>query len=135
MGSTPIERLIMITPFQSSIELLELEEQLVMLKGCALCRITRDLDNNSTRSKAEWKSCKAQLGVPIDVITIDKISPAIAQAIENRAPAVCAATEDGKIILLLDQESLERCNGRIGDFRGRLMFRAASLDLTLNLPG
>ena len=80
----PIARLIMVTPFDSSIASLSADEQLVRLRGCVLCQITRDLDNGSTRTKPEWKSCKEEFGCAIDILTIDRIDSAIAEAWRSR---------------------------------------------------
>lgn len=122
----------MVTPFDSSIATLSARDQLVKLKGCALCAITRDLENDSTRSKPEWKSCQAEIGVPVEVVTVDRANALTLEALEHRAPGVCAETEDGDVVRLLDKESLARCRGSVPDFRGRLLFRARSLDLLLS---
>lgn len=126
-----IKRLIMVTPFDSSIASLSVDEQLVLLRGCVLCQITRDVAGGSTRSKSEWKSCKAELGCVIDVLTVDKIDSATAQAIENSAPAVCAETASGKVLRLMAEEELARCRGSVPDFRGRLFYRLAAAGLTI----
>lgn len=130
----PIARLIMVTPFDSSIASLKADEQLVRLRGCVLCQITRDLDNGSTRAKPEWKSCKEEFGCPIDVVTLDRIDAAIAEAIENQAPAVCAKTQDGRVIRLMAEDELARCRGSVPDFRGRLMYRLAAVGLAIGTP-
>lgn len=126
-----VKRLIMITPFDSSVADLGIAEQLVLLKGCVLCRITRDLDAGSTRSKAEWKACKAEIGAPVEVFTLDRAEPPVVAAIAGQAPAVCAETEDGSFHLLLDEPVLARCNGSVADFRGRLYYRASTLGLQI----
>jgi hypothetical protein len=127
MAQRRIVRLIMVTPFDSSIATLSAEDQLVKLKGCALCAITRDLEHGSARNKPEWKCCKAEIGVPVEVVTVDRADALTLVALEHRAPGVCAEADDGEVVRVLDDESLERCRGT--DFRGRLLFRARSLDL------
>jgi len=121
----------MITPFSSDIVGLGADEQLVLLKGCVLCQITRDLANGSTRNKPEWKSCKGELGVTIDVVTLDRADASLLERIARDPPAVFARTTEGTWHLLLDKLGLERCRGSVGDFRGRLMFRLAQLGLAL----
>ena len=127
-----VARLIMITPFDSSIAQLSDSEQLLLLKGCALCAITRDLENNSTGNKPEWKDCKSELGAPIFVFTLDVIEPRLHALIQGNAPAVCAETEAGELFLLLDPAAIERCKGSVADFRGRLLYRASTLGLSLS---
>jgi len=125
-----IEKLIMVTPFGSGIASLSEEEQLVLLKGCVLCQITRDLDNGSTRSKTDWRACKAELGVEVAIYTLDRADAHLLDVIGHEAPAVCALAE-GEYHLLLDQAVLARCKGSVADFRGRLGFRASALGLDL----
>ena len=126
-----VQSLQMVTPFQSDIAELDRDAQVVLLKGCALCQITRQVDAGSTRNKPEWKSCKAELGVPVEVFALDQASAALLDVIDHRAPAVCALADDGEVLLLLDQEALARCRGSVQDFRGRLAYRLAMLDLSL----
>lgn len=126
----PIVRL-QITPFDSSVADLDRDEQLVLLKGCVLCQITRDVDNESTRNKPEWKSCKAELGVPIEVFTMDRVDARLLSAMDGGPPAVFGITESDGVVLLLDRDALERCRGSVTDFRGRLAYRLAVLDLEL----
>jgi len=125
-----VEKLIMVTPFDSGIASLSQAEQLVLLKGCVLCQITRDLDNESTKNKTDWRACKAELGVEIAVYTLDRADAQVLDAIGHEAPAVCAFV-DGEYHLLLDQVVLARCKGSVADFRGRLGFRASALGLEL----
>jgi hypothetical protein len=126
-----VARLQMVTPFRSDVAGLDEDEQVVMLKGCALCRITRDLDAGTTRSKSEWKTCKTELGVPIDVFPVDG-APAELLRLVSEPPAVCALTDAGTRIVLLDADALDRCRGSVADFRGRLAYRLAMLDLTID---
>jgi hypothetical protein len=126
-----ISRLVMVTPFHSTVAKLAAPEQLVLLKGCVLCQITRDVAAGSIRTKPEWRSCRDELGVRIDVQTVDVIDEDTLRAINSAPPAVCAVMPDGGIHLLLDAPALERCNGSVVDFRGRLLFRIAALGLAL----
>ena len=124
---TQVKRLVMVTPFDKSIISLSDAEQLVLLKGCVLCQITRDVANGRTQTKPEWKTCRAEIGVRIDVVTADVAEAAVLEAIGHEPPAVCAETNDGRFVELLGASALARCNGSVSDFRGRLSFRLASL--------
>ncbi|MEZ4382151.1 MAG: hypothetical protein R3A79_12445 [Nannocystaceae bacterium] len=127
-----VDRIIMVTPFDSGIAALEHDDQLVLLKGCVLCQITRDLDRGSTRNKPEWRACKAEIGAPIEIFTVDRAAPRVLAAIDDDAPAVLAEV-GGALHLLLDRAALARCKGSVADFRGRLSFRASTLGLELGL--
>ncbi len=121
----------MVTPFDSDIAELEMEQQVLLLRGCALCRITRRLDEDRTDAKEEWKTCRAELGVPVEVFTKDVAPGALLEAIGNRAPAVAAVTTHGEIIPLMDEAAIARCKGSVADLRGRLKYRMASLELAM----
>lgn len=121
----------MITPFDRSIADLSRDQQLLLLRGCALCRVTRQLDQDSRAPKPEWNECVAELGVPIQVLTQDKASAAALQAIGEDGPPAVFAVAPGQFRLVMNRESIRRCSGRVSDFRGRLMFRLAQLGLSL----
>ncbi|MEM1413517.1 MAG: hypothetical protein AAGH15_01385 [Myxococcota bacterium] len=121
----------MLTPFLQDLSTLSLRDQLVELKGCVLCRITRDLENGRTTSKSEWRECKTELGVPVRVVSLQHADPGLVEATGGSAPAVLARTQDGVLELLLDEEALRRCNGRVADLRGRLLYRARARGLAL----
>lgn len=123
----------MLTPFEQDLTGLSVEAQLVSLRGCALCTITRDLDNESVAAKAEWKSCKQQMGVPVRVVPMFQWDAALREASGGRAPAVLARTADGAYHELLDEGALLQCRGSVEDLRGRMLFRAAALGLALPL--
>ena len=118
----------MVTPFEADLRLLSATEQLVTLKGCALCRITRDLDNGSIRSKDEWRTCRQEIGVPVTVFSMRGIPDELREATEGEPPVVLARTLD-RLTLLLNKEALHRCNGKVADLRGRMHFRASAMGL------
>ncbi len=124
-------RIIFVTPFDKSIADLGRAEQLILLKGCVLCQITRDVANESGRNKPEWKTCKAELGLPTDTYTVDVIGPALREAIGDRAPSTVVETDRGRLVEVLDADALARCKGSVQDFRGRLLYRLAALDLKI----
>jgi len=125
-----VAKLLMITPFGADVADLAEAQQLLLLKGCVLCQITRDLDHDSVRTKPEWRSCKEELGTPVEVVTIDRVPPEIVQLI-GQPPSVCAVLPDGSVVPLLDEAALARCRGSVSDFRGRLLYRLAAAGLTL----
>lgn len=127
----PVTRLQLITPFHSSVAELSRDDQLLLLKGCALCRVTREVDLGSTRNKPEWKACKVELGVAIEVFAQNEAPSAVLQALAGDEPPAVFAVAPGQLHLVLNRRSLERCNGSVRDFRGRLGFRLAQLGLTL----
>ncbi len=73
---------------------------------CALCDITHGL----TRTKADWKQCRATLPVPFDTYHRDDQPDAVRAATGDTAAVVVAETSDG-IVLLLGPAELEACHG------------------------
>ena len=120
----------MVTPFDDSFTTLGRQDQLLMMRGCALCRITRDVESGSTRTKDEWASCRAELGVPVEVFTRDVIPPDVGIP-EGPAPAVWAVDISGEVHQLMGPSAIDRCKGSVRDFRGRLAYRIASCGLEL----
>ncbi len=98
------------------------------LGGCALCAITHGL----TGERSEWKSCKEEIGVPVEYVHRDEVSPELAAAITGELPCV-VADAGGELLQLVDRPVLERCRGSVADFRGRLAYFAATHHLAL--PG
>ncbi len=97
------------------------------LGGCALCSITHGL----TGEKSDWRDCREEIGVPIEYVHRDEVSPELRQA-AGTLPAVVAVV-DGELIHLMDRQVLDRCRGSVSDFRGRLAVRAGMQHLVL--PG
>lgn len=73
---------------------------------CALCDITHGL----TRTKAEWKHCRATLPVPFDTYHRDDQPDAVRAATGDIAAVVVAETNDG-IVPLLGPAELDECDG------------------------
>lgn len=73
---------------------------------CALCDITHGL----TRTKAEWKQCRATLPVPFDTYHRDDQPDSVRAATGDTAAVVVAETADG-IVPLLGPAELEECHG------------------------
>lgn len=132
-GDAPreVREILMLTPFEEDLSTLSTQDQLIQLKGCVLCRITRDVESGSVRSKDEWRTCRSELGAPVRVLPWFEADEELRAAAGGSAPAVLARTEDGDLVPLLDEEALARCNGRVADLRGRLLYRAHARGLAL----
>ncbi len=98
------------------------------LGGCALCAITHGV----TGERSEWKDCKEEIGVPVEYVHRDEVSPELAEVISGELPCV-VADAGGELVQLLDRPVLERCRGSVADFRGRLSYFAGTHRLAL--PG
>lgn len=98
------------------------------LGGCALCSITHGL----TGERSEWRDCREEIGVPVEYVHRNEVDDRLERASEGSLPCVLAEV-DGRVVRLLDGEALERCQGSVADFRGRLSY-FASLE-GLRLPG
>lgn len=100
--------------------------KILRLNGCALCSITHGLAGE----KSEWRSCRAEIGVPIDVLHRNEIFGPMKELVGKSLPCVVAETAAGPRVLLTS-DVLDRCRGSVDDFRGRLLTHAAMRDLEL----
>lgn len=78
-----------------------------LLRGtdeCALCDIT----HRTVFEKADWKSCRGQLGVPVEVRYRNQLDKELAAVVQGDFPAVLARTKDG-YVKLLGRAALEDC--------------------------
>jgi hypothetical protein len=118
----PIERLVLVYNANSGTvsAVIDSMKKLFQLNGCTLCSITHGLAGE----KDEWKSCKEEIGVEIDYVHRDEVTPALAAVIKDQYPCILAKTAD-KEVLLLTPEVLDRCKGSISDLKGRLRTYAA----------
>jgi len=101
-------------------------KKLLRLKGCTLCSLTHGLAGE----KAEWRECRDELGVGVDYVHRDELTPAMKEVVGGRLPCILAQA-DGRLALLLDPAALERCQGSVPDLKGRLRAHAAMAGLTL----
>lgn len=117
----PIDRLIFVFSAGSGTfnAMLDSAKKLLQLKGCALCTITHGLAGE----KDEWKSCREELGIPVDYVHSDEIGPELEAATERRLPCVVAVSGED-LVLLLAPDVLERCRGDVADLKGRLRVHA-----------
>ncbi len=126
----PVEELIFVFSADSGIlaALADSARKLLALKGCVLCTVTHGLAGE----KSEWRACKAELGVPVTYFHRDDVPQAVRDAAGDALPAVVARTGDA-YVLLLGPDSIERCNGKVADLRGRLRHQARQRGLDLPL--
>ena len=97
------------------------------LNGCALCSLTHSLAGE----REEWKSCREAIGVAIDYVHRDELTGAMQRAIGNEPLPCIVAVADSRMVLLLRSSVIQRCNGSIADFLGRLNVHAAMQELRL----
>jgi hypothetical protein len=125
---TPIERLIFVYRADSGrlSSLIDSARKLLMIDGCALCTITHGLAGE----RGEWKSCRDEIGVPVDYVHRDELDGDLAAAVGDDLPCVVAEAA-GRMTVLLTPQVIERCRGSVDDLRGRLRIHAAMKDLVL----
>jgi hypothetical protein len=130
MPKRKIERLIFIFDADSGAmgAIVDTARKLLMIKGCALCQITHGVIGE----KQDWKSCKEELGVPIDYLHRDDIPPSLESKVRENLPCIVAQV-DGESLILLKPDVINRCRGGVADLRGRLRFYAGARNL--ELPG
>ena len=79
-----------------------------LLRGtnsCALCDIT----HTTVFEKSRWKSCSANLGVPVEVLYRNQLDAGLTEAVNGDYPAVLARTDQG-YVKLLGRAQLESCD-------------------------
>lgn len=101
-------------------------KKLLMVKGCALCSIT----HGTLGEKGEWKSCRDELGVPIDYVHRDEVTEELGKIVGDNLPCI-VAWADNEYILFITPDVLERCRGSAADLLGRIEFRASMQGLVL----
>lgn len=69
---------------------------------CSLCDIT----HSPVRRRRAWDDYVATLPVPFDVVHRNERDPQVRASTEGREPCVVAVTDDGGIVLLLDDGAL-----------------------------
>ena len=122
-----IERLLFVYKADSGVlsAVIDNARKVLMIKGCALCRITHGIAGE----KDEWKECKEEIGVPVDYIHRDEIPTYLQALTAGRLPCVVARV-NGRYEFLLGPDVLERCKGSVADLKGRLYFYASARGLT-----
>ena len=123
-----VQRLVFVYAADSGLlsALVDSAKKLLMVKGCSLCAITHGLAGE----RSEWRDCREEIGVPIDIFHRDDMPPPVAAAAQNRLPCVLADTGD-EIVPLLLPEVIDRLRGGVADLKGRLVAHAAMRQLVL----
>ena len=100
-------------------------KKLLSINGCPLCSLTHSLFGE----RSEWKTCRDTMGVAVDYVHRDELTPKLKACIgDEKLPCVVAASHDN-LALLLTADTIRRCNGSIADLRGRLNIHAAMRNL------
>ena len=99
---------------------LDSARKLLRIKGCTLCSITHGLAGE----KSEWRECKEEIGVPVDYVHRDEVTPELRRVVGDQLP--CIVAQAGKdLVLLLAPDVLERCQGSVADLKGRIHYFAS----------
>jgi hypothetical protein len=101
-------------------------KKVLMVQGCSLCAITHGLAGE----KDEWRSCREELGVPVDYLHRDEVPPVLKATVEGQLPCIVAEVQ-GEYVVLLGPDVLERCRGSVADLKGRLFFHMTARELEL----
>jgi hypothetical protein len=99
---------------------LDSAKKFLRIKGCTLCAITHGLAGE----KSEWRDCKEEIGLPVDYVHRDEISPDLRAVIGDNLPCIVAQT-GRDLVLLLAPDVLDRCQGSVADLKGRLHYFAS----------
>ena len=124
----PVTRLLFIYNADSGLwdAIVDGTRKLLRINGCTLCEITHGL----VGEKSEWRACHQALGVPIDYLHRDELSPDLQSVVGDNLPSVLAEV-DGELEILLEKDGIARCKGSVEDLRGKLLFHAARHNLSI----
>lgn len=122
----PIDRLLFVynADYGPLDAIVDSAKKLLSINGCALCSLTHSLAGE----KSEWQSCRETLGVPVDYVHRDELTPALRAVVGGRLPSVVAQV-GGENVVLLAPDAIERCSGSVADLRGRIKIHAAMREL------
>ena len=124
----PIDRLLFVYNADSGAlnAIIDSAKKLLSINGCPLCSLTHSLAGE----RSEWQSCKESMGVPVEYVHRDELSPALRQVVGDRLPSVVAHV-GGEEVVLLTPDVIQRCKGSVADLRGRIKMHAAMRDLEI----
>lgn len=108
--------------------LLDSAKKFLHLKGCSLCILTHGV----VGEKQEWRSCCAELGVPVTPYHRNDMPHDVASTAAGRLPIILARTGPD-LIPLLDSGDISRCHS-VKNLRGRLLFHLSKLNLQPGAP-
>lgn len=100
----------------------------LVVQGCALCTLTHE--NPTGGERAEWTTCRAQLGVPIVTYHADDMPDDVSGVADQALPCIIARHRNG-LDRLVEAATLDRITGGIADLRARIYHHAARRGLTL----
>ncbi len=125
----PIRRLTLVYNADSGTlsALADSARKVLRLEGCTLCSIT----HGAVGEKQDWRTCREALGVSVETIHRDEVTPDLRAVVGSQLPSVVAITDDGPV-LLLAPDVLSRCKGSVADFRDRLEIHAAIRSLSFD---
>jgi hypothetical protein len=129
----PIDRLFFVYNAESGVlhSVVDSAKKLLSINGCALCSLTHSM----VGEKSEWKDCRESIGVPVEYVHRNELTPAMRELVGGKLPTVVAEAA-GELVMLLEPEVIARCQGSIGDLKGRLRTHATmrGLSFSWSLP-
>ncbi len=129
MSKKRIDRLVMLYDADSGAwgAVVDSARKMLMLKGCPLCSITHGVAGEKTA----WKSCRDEIGVPVDYLHRDELRGEAARLDREVGLPCVLAESEGQLVPLLRPEVLDRCRGSVAEFRGKLHYHASAKELDL----
>lgn len=88
---------------------------------CPLCDIT----HSPFRRKAAWDAHVAGLGIPLDLLHLNELDPALAEFVGDRAACVVAESDTHRLLLITNDE-LGSLDGSVDEFFDLLRERLAT---------
>ena len=85
-------------------------------RHCALCDITHSF----AWKKDEWQKCEVGFGVPFQLLHLNERTDTIKKFTEGKTPCVIGEYADGRLVMLLNAETLSGFGGDVGKFEGYL---------------
>ncbi len=81
-------------------------------RHCALCDIT----HSPVRRKPAWDAMVARLGVPVQLVHLNEMSPEVADAVRAAGAPVVLVEEPAGLRVLLSADELDALDGSVGAF-------------------
>ena len=111
-------------PLQTAVEIVK---KVLHINGCPLC----DTTHGPRHEKAEWRSCREALGVPMRYFHKDGLTADVERVVDGRVPCILAQV-DGELVRLLEPSVIHRCRGSVRNLRGKISYHAARKGLSLS---
>jgi hypothetical protein len=125
----PVDRLLFVYNADSGTlnAILDSARKLLSADGCPLCSLTHSLAGE----RAAWTRCRESLGVAVDYVHRDELTPSLRRLVGSSLPSVVARAA-GEETLLLGPEAIDACSGSVDELITRL--RAAAAERGLEIP-